>query len=357
MVSPGTTLQAVSTPDLDIARALRPSDGELVAARRRLHRKTLVIAAVLGVSYWVLVFTAHGIAVTALAAVGMVIGLFATATSVFHDGNHGSFSTSRIVNRMAGYSGDLMGASSWIWKFKHNRLHHGNTNVVGTDMDIEQSPFARLTPQQPWHAWHRYQHVYMWFLYGFLTLQWFLVSDFIDLAQRGIGGHRFPRQPRPRDVMAIALGKLLHLTWAVAIPLMFHAWWVVLVVYVSISWSVGLLLATTFQLAHCTELVEFVDDDAPRRGEYFVDHQLRTTADFGGGSNVGSRAVHWMMGGLDHQVEHHLAPRLPHTIYPLVATRMGTRSDGTAQVRQFAGLVPAVRAHGSWLRRMGRRPQ
>jgi linoleoyl-CoA desaturase len=357
MVIAGSTVQATSARDHDIAVAMRPSEAELVRARRRLHGKAVLIAALVGVSYWGLVFTTHSVVVTVLAAVGLVIGLTATATSVFHDGNHGSFSSSRLVNRLAGYTGDLMGASSWIWKFKHNRLHHGNTNVVGTDMDIEQAPFARLTPQQTWRPWHRYQHVYMWLLYGFLTLQWFLISDFVDLAQRGIGGHRFPRQPRPRDVIAISFGKLLHLTWAVAIPLMFHAWWVVLVVYVSVSWSVGLLLATTFQLAHCTALVEFAEHDAPRRGEHFVDHQLRTTADIGRGPNLRSGAVHWMMGGLDRQVEHHLAPRLPHTVYPLVATRLDRAcADGPEQVRRYVGLVPAVRAHGSWLRAMGRRP-
>ncbi len=357
MVILGSTVLPASTRDHDIAVALRPSAEELVRARHRLHRKALFVAALVGVSYWGLVFTTHSVVLTVLAAVGLVIGLTATATSIFHDGNHGSFSTSKTVNRMMGYSGDLMGASSWVWKFKHNRLHHGNTNVVGTDMDIEQSPFARLTPQQPWHPWHRYQHVYMWMLYGFLTLQWFLVSDFVDLAQRGIGSHRFPRQPRPRDVVAIAAGKVLHLTWAVLVPLMFHAWWVVLVVYVSVSWSVGLLLATTFQLAHCTALVEFTGDDAPRRGEHFVDHQLRTTADIGGGASIGGRAVHWMMGGLDRQVEHHLAPRLPHTVYPLVATRLADAcGDGAEQVRRHPGVIQAIRAHGSWLRSMGRRP-
>jgi Fatty acid desaturase len=90
-----------------------------------------------------------------------------------------SFSTSRSINRLAGYTGDLLGASSWIWRFKHNYLHHGNTNVVGIDADIDQVPFARLAPDQTWRQWHRYQHVYTWGLYGFLTLEWLLISDFV----------------------------------------------------------------------------------------------------------------------------------------------------------------------------------
>ncbi len=210
---------------------------------------------------------------------------------MFHDANHSSFSTSRLANRLAGYTGDLLGASSWIWRFKHNNLHHGNTNVVGIDADIDQAPFARLAPDQPWRPWHRYQHLYMWVLYGFLTLQWFLFSDFIDLKNHGIGGQRFPRQPRRRDVALLALGKLIHLTWAIAVPLMYHPWWVVLTFYVAISWSVGLLLATMFQLAHCAEPAEFFTADVPRRGPDFVAHQLRTTVDVRCRTRVGRGAA------------------------------------------------------------------
>lgn len=101
----------------------------------------------------------------------LVIAATAAATSVMHDGNHASFSTSHTVDRIAGYTGDMLGASSWIWRFKHNHLHHGNTNVTGMDTDIDQAPFARLAPSQPWRPWHRYQHVCRWILYGFVTVQ------------------------------------------------------------------------------------------------------------------------------------------------------------------------------------------
>lgn len=52
--------------------------------------------------------------------------------------------------------------------------------------------------------------LYMWVLYGFLILQWFLISDFVDLKHRGIGRQRFARQPTRRDVGMIAI------RWAVS---------------------------------------------------------------------------------------------------------------------------------------------
>jgi linoleoyl-CoA desaturase len=190
-----------------------------------------------------------------------------------------------------------------------------------------------------------------------LTLQWFLISDFLDIKNHGIGDQRFPRQPRRRDLAMLAVGKLAHIGWAIAVPLVYHRWWVVLTFYLAISWSVGLLLATMFQLAHCTELAEFPDEDAPRRGPDFVAHQLRTTVDVHCRTKLGGRVLHWVMGGLDFQVEHHLAPRLPHTVYPLVSQRLGRAcAEQHLIVQSHASPWQAVKSHARWLKLMGGRP-
>ncbi|MGZ8714854.1 MAG: fatty acid desaturase family protein [Mycobacterium sp.] len=340
-----------------LTEAVRPSPRELTNARRRLHFKAVVIAVLAIGSYWVLVLTQSSVVEKILATMVLIVALTATATGVFHDANHASFSTSRAVNRVAGFTGDLLGASSWIWRFKHNNLHHGNTNMVGIDADIDQAPFARLAPDQTWRPWHRYQHLYMWVLYGFLTLQWLLISDFVDLKNHGIGHQQFARQPKRRDISMIAVGKLMHIGWAVALPLVYHRWWIVLTFYLVVSWSVGLLLATMFQLAHCTEPAEFPHTDTPRRGNDFIAHQLRTTVDVNCRTRVGRQALHFLMGGLDFQVEHHLAPRLPHTVYPLVAERLhGVCDDLHLTVHSHATPWKAVKSHGRWLKKMGARP-
>ena len=340
-----------------IAEAMRPTPDELAGAWRRLHRKAAVIVAVMIVSYWSLVLHPAAPLVKAGSAIVLAAACLALATNVFHDGAHGSFSRSRRVNRVAAYGGDLLGASSWIWRFKHNNLHHGNTNIDGVDADIAQDPFARLTPDQPWRPWHRVQHLYLWPLYGLLPLQWLVRSDFDDLRRGGVGDHAFPRPPSHRDRLAIVSGKLVHVSWALAIPLLFHAWWVVLLVYLSISFMVGVALSTMFQLAHCTTLATFPDADQPRRGDRFVEHQLATTADVRCRTRIGARALNWMMGGLDHQVEHHLAPKLPHTAYPIVAPRLEAAClDQGLRVRSHPSPWSAICSHARWLREMGARP-
>jgi linoleoyl-CoA desaturase len=334
-----------------------PTADEIERGRRQLHRKAAVIVALALSSYCGLVFAPVGLPLRVLFAGLLVVAVVAVATGVMHDGNHGAFSRSTRVNHMAGWTSDLLGGSSFLWRFKHNSLHHLNTNVVGYDTDIDQAPFARLAPQQRWRPWHKYQHIYMWVLYGFLTLNWFLLSDFMTLRKGRVGTHELPTRPRKRDIAVIVAGKLAHLGWALVIPMAFHPWWGVLAFYLACSWSVGFLLANIFQLAHCVDLAEFMTPDAPRRGADFELHQLRTTVDIRCAVPVVRRFVRWIMGGLDCQIEHHLAPRLPHTTYASIAPRLEEAcGERGIAYRVHPSLGAAVRSHARWLRKMGQQP-
>ncbi len=354
----------------DVDASGRPSDPERITtaevalckpdaalwrrAVRRLRRKTVAIGMMVFGSYIGLVFVADGPLLAIPLAAVLVVALVATGTGVMHDANHGAFGRPRAINTTLAFTADVLGASSWFWRHQHNGIHHGNTNVVGIDADIEQMPFARLAPGQPWRPWHRFQHVYMWLLYGFLAMR-MLVSDFSGVFTRRIGHQRIPRSPKRRDVIELFGGKVLHLLWAVVVPLLFHPWWVVLVFYVCMSWAVGLILATFFQLAHCNDLVGFKEMTAARRGDDFAGHQLETTANVR--TSGISRPIGWLMGGLNHQIEHHLAPGVPHPAYPAMADRV---RDLCARHRIAYHVHPsftaAIASHVRWLRAMGRRP-
>jgi len=343
--------------DLDLRRMLRPAEPEIVRATHQLQRKAVLIGALAVGSYGMLVFSHVGVVLRLLFAALLVVAAVATATGIMHDGNHGAFSRSRRLNRLLGFTGDLLGGSSWLWRFKHNTLHHASPNVMGMDTDIEQMPFARLAPDQPWRPWHRAQHVYLWFLYGFMALSWLLVSDLRTIISGREGRHPLPRRPGPVELATMAVGKLLHLAWAVVIPLLFCPWWAVLAFYLACSWCVGFTLAVMFQIAHCVDEADFSPTAAPHRGPRFVAHQLRSTVDVHIDIPIAGRFLRWWMGGLHHQVEHHLAPRLPHTIYPVLAQRVEhlCATHGLA-LRRHASLGAALCSHARWLRAMGRRP-
>jgi linoleoyl-CoA desaturase len=347
----------VATPRTGLAEVMVVTPADIARGRRRLHTNASLIA-VLGVgSYVGLVFAPVGLGVRVVFAVLLVVAAVATATNVMHDGNHGAFSASARMNRVAGWSADLFGASSFLWRFKHNRLHHLNANVVGYDTDIEQAPFARLALQQPWRPWYRYQHYYMWALYGFLMLKWFVSSDVATLLHGKVGSQTMSSRPRKRDTTLILLGKATHLGWAIVVPSLFYPLWGVLAFYLASSWLMGFLLANIFQLAHCVDQAEFFPPETPRRGTNFELHQLRTTVDIRCPVPIVRTFVHWLMGGLDYQIEHHLAPKLPHTVYPLLASRLeeGCAARGIPY-RVHPTLTYAVRSHARWLRQMGQRP-
>ncbi len=342
---------------VSLSRSIRPTDAEVSRARRTLHLKASAIGVVAVLSYWTLVIASVGVAVRLLSAIVLVFAVTAIATGVMHDANHGAFSRSKRVNRVMSYTLDLLGGSSWLWRLKHNTSHHANTNVVGVDTDIDQAPFARMAPQQRWRRWHRYQHLYLWFLYGIMTLRWFLYADFATLAHNCVGTKTLPARGRGRQVIGLIAGKVVHLGWAIVIPLVFHPWWVVLVFYLAASWCVGLLLAVVFQMAHCVEAAAFVSSDEHVRGRHFADHQLRTTLDVQCSVPVVRRAVQFMMGGLDFQIEHHLAPALPHTIYPKLARRVRAECAALGlPYRCHSSVTAAVRSHARWLKHMGTPP-
>jgi linoleoyl-CoA desaturase len=333
----------------------KPADAELKRARRRLRRKAAVILVMTAASYVGLVFFAGSLWVALALAAVLAVSLVGVGTGVMHDANHGAFGSSRRLNRALAYSADVLGASSWFWRHQHNGIHHANTNVVGIDTDIEQMPFARLAPEQPWKPWHRFQHIYMWPLYGFMAMR-MLVSDFSGLFTNRVGSQPLPRRPSARDITALVVGKVLHIVWALVVPMLFHPWWQVLVFYIGISWLVGLMLATFFQLAHCNDLVGFASASASRRGEDFGVHQLSTTANIR--TTMLGRPIGWLMGGLNHQIEHHLAPGTPHSAYPTMATRVRQLCvNHHVPYHLYRTFPAAVASHVRWLRAMGGNPE
>ena len=82
-------------------------------------------------------------------AASVSLGLAAAAIGfcIMHDANHGGYSRSRVVNRLAAHSLDLIGGSSYVWAAKH-LAHHTYTNVADHDPDIDALPFARFEPSQ-----------------------------------------------------------------------------------------------------------------------------------------------------------------------------------------------------------------
>ena len=63
--------------------------------------------------------------------------------------------------------------------------------------------------------------------------------------------------PRGWNLVGVVAGKAFFVTWAIAIPLLVYPWWEVRRLLVDLAVLTSLIMATTFQLAHCVEEAEF----------------------------------------------------------------------------------------------------
>jgi linoleoyl-CoA desaturase len=321
-------------------------------AYRRLWVKTAAVLLTLVVSYLYLLLAAWSVVGMLASATILGLSVAGVGFTIMHDANHGGYSTSRRANALASYSLDLIGASSYLWRAKH-LAHHTFTNVAEHDPDIDALPFARFDPTQRVRPWHRYQHLYIWVLYAFVTIRWQFGTDFALLRRGRAGRSPFPR-PNRGQLAALFAGKAIFVAWAVAVPLALHPVLHVVAGFVVASAVASLALTLVFQLAHGAEETDHVDpaeraaDGVYARGWHA--HQVETTVDFA----HGNRLLSWYLGGLNFQIEHHLFPRLPHTVYQRLApiVREATHAAGV-RYHAHPTLRAALASHQRWLREMG----
>jgi len=317
-----------------------------------LYAKAPIALAVTAASWAVLMFLRPGFIVAPLCLLGLVLGSILIAFCVQHDANHGAYFRRRHYNHLVGWSADaLLGISSYAWRVKHNVAHHTYTNIDGFDDDATQTPLARFTPSQPAKPWYRFQQYYIWPMYTLMGLRWQTIGDFAAFA-RGTIGESAVRAPRGWNLAGVIAGKAFFITWAIVIPLLVYPWWAVVAAYVGFGMVVSLIMAVTFQLAHCVEEASFASADELREERrIWAVHEVETTVDFCPRNPV----LTWMLGGLNFQIEHHLFPRVPHTHYPKIAeiVRRNCIKHGV-RYSFHPSLGRALRSHFIHLRTMGR---
>ena len=318
----------------------------------RMVWKTAVLLLWFAGSYGLLVFAATAWWQGILLSLSLALSIAGIGMGIQHDANHGAYSKSPALNHLLGMTLDLMGASSYVWRWKHNVFHHTYTNLSGADDDVDLGLLGRLAPAQQRRPLHRFQQFYLWPLYGFLNPKWQLVDDFKSVARARIGGHHFPR-PSGGDLVEFLATKAVFFGWALVIPAFFHRFWVVLAFYAVTWFTVGVVLSVVFQLAHCVEEASFPRPPGASRllPDAWAAHQVRTTVDFA----RGSRLLTWYLGGLNHQIEHHLFPRVCHVHYPALSPIVERAClDFGLPYSVHETLSGAISSHFRWLRRMGR---
>lgn len=323
------------------ARQLAP------VADRRAYRKAALVTLSFAVAYVLFLFLPPSNATVLVLGLAAGLSLAAIAFNIAHDGNHGAYSNREWLNRCAGSALDLMGMSSYLWRWKHNAFHHSRPNDPSVDLDIDLTPLARLSPEQRHCGFHRYQHIYLWPCYSLVIIKWQFMDDIVCLFRGKIGHHAIPR-PQGFDLLLFVGGKVLFVCWMFVIPTAAHSFGIALTFYLASHLCGGFVAAIAFQLAHCVE--EAHESSGRVEAGSWAEHQLRCTVDFA----PSSRFVAWYFGGLNFQVVHHLFPWISHVHYPAVSPIVQSVSRRWGiNYRVNRSLVASLRSHYRWLRRLG----
>ena len=275
--------------------------------------------------------------------------------NVMHDACHGSYSSQKWANNVMGLTMNALGGNAYIWKQKHNIIHHTYTNVDGMDDDIAKSPLIRQCDTQKWLPMHRIQHIYLPLVYSITSLAWALLTDFMKYFNQKV--HKTGMQKMDtREHVIFWVSKILYLSVYVLIPLFVLGPIGWLLFFAAMHVVEGLTLAIVFQLAHVVEHTEFevvTNDPKVIETEWAV-HQVKTTANFANNNKI----ISWLVGGLNFQIEHHLFPKVSHVHYPALSKIVKRVCELHGMpYHQYPTMSSAVASHFRFMRQLGRKPK
>jgi linoleoyl-CoA desaturase len=284
----------------------------------------------------------------------MGIGMSGIGMSVMHDAAHGSFSKKGWINKMFSTTMYFIGGSTFNWKIQHNILHHTYTNIEGFDEDIEPKASLRLSKGVPLKRIHRFQHIYAFFLYCFMSLSR-TFKDASQLRKYNKAGITKQQGASPKKEMTrLILTKLAYLSIIIGLPLIFSpfSWWMILLGFLVMHAVAGIFMSTVFQMAHLVEEANqpLPDEHGVINNEWMI-HELETTANF----SRKSKFFGWLIGGLNFQIEHHLFPNICHIHYPAISPIVErTAKEFGLRYNENPTFMKAIGSHVRLLKALGR---
>jgi len=322
----------------------------------KLYLKTITMFAMFLTPYFLLLTLDIPGWAQLLLTILMGVGMAGVGMNVMHDGNHGSYSSKKWINKFMGSTIYILAGNVYNWQVQHNVLHHTYTNIHGHDEDMDAGRVLRFSRHAEWKRFHKFQHYYSIFLYGLLTFNWAITTDFKQTRaylKRKLSYGEFPNPVKQWSILVIT--KLLYLSIWILIPILVSiVWWKVLLGFFIMHYVAGVILSVVFQLAHMVEEAHMpLPDETGTIKNTWAIHQLFTTVNF----STKNRIVNWFTGGLNHQVEHHIFPHISHIHYTKISKIVKeTAKEFNLPYNEYKTTRKAVIAHFKHLKEMGMNP-
>jgi len=323
-------------------------------AGARMFGKTATIFGAFFASYFLILTNHFTGAALFFALVFMHFSLFLTTIGVAHDATHYCYFKNRRANEAMWIIFDLLGVNSHFWVKTHVHSHHHAPNVAFYDSAVESFSIVRLHPKTKYHPIARYQHFYMFAIYGLATLFQCYLLELVSIKKNFIGFRDGDRKSR-LSVAKMYFFKLFMAGYSFIVPLVLvnaPSWQIVLgclVGHLVCGTTIGVVFMTT-HLAQDTMFPEADEDNVLHQPH--AEHILATTADF----SVGNPLVTWIAGGLNLHVAHHLFPSISQVHLPEITkiVKEVAREYGL-RYREYS-LFGALRSHVRLLKHLGSLP-
>lgn len=277
------------------------------------------------------------------------VASFLLGVNVGHDAVHHALFKSHSLNRLASLSFDVIGISSYMWRLKHNIVHHRFPNVAEVDFDIEAGPVLRLSPADKRRWFHAWQHLYAPLVYVLFSFHLLLANDIRLLAE---GRSKIDGKPHPAwAYAAIPLQKLAYLFYMIVLPVLLlpFAWWQVILGYLLMQTALCLVLALVLLPSHLFEQTQYRTPIDGTIQEDWAVHQLSSTLDFA----PRSRVANFLFGGFNTNAVHHLFPKVCHIHHVQLTRMLEQHAAARNLIYHRTSLLKAVRSHFRVLKRLG----
>lgn len=322
------------------------------AGNRKLYFKSALQVLMAAGIYTVLVFFTPIAPVSIVLCIVLGLNLAVIGFNVMHEGGHQSFSKHPWINHASAYFLNVLGGNTYYWKIKHNINHHTYTNIEGMDSDIDVKPFMRLHEGQPRYSYHRLQHIYWVILYGISYLAWVFYEDFQKYFSGKVSSINERKKLARKEHFIFWFTKIMFVGVYMIIPIVMVGWLSWLIGFLIITFTTGLTISIVFQLAHVIEGTHFhsANSNDPQEKQEWALHQISSTANFA----TSSKSLHWLLGGLNFQIEHHLFPRVSHIHYPAISKLVKEACrESNIVYNEYSSMSKAIVSHLLHLRRLG----
>ena len=271
------------------------------------------------------------------------------AINIGHDGAHAVLSRRNWINQLGLYgSFILVGADPYLWRLRHVRSHHVFPNVNGSDIDIDNNLFLRLSPNHKKRWYQRYQHLYAPFVFWLVDIHTVFIQDVHYLLKRRLANMVDIRHPASAYFGFVAC-KAAFIAIAFVIPVLALPipWWQVLFGALAVSFVSSCLFVYLLIGTHFAEETAFPEtDETGRLAHDWPVHAMLTSLDWSPYSLVANA----ISGGSNAHAAHHLFPNVSHAHYREITRIIAKAAAEFGLPHHVTTLPRMVRSHFRFLK-------